>query len=463
MEDQSLAGHGAPRRIGHARRQQRGSGQHILRRSRWYTPIARRFRAGPARSSTTWPRAVMWSTCACPPSLPAWLPAGSRNRSTSLETEVAVPVSATTLPADRRASPPCARRRSTSSRPRARESPKAQPDLPRRIFAVQGSAALLTSTTRTGSAAIRARATSVCRFRSSTITGAATELACCQSRAWPRKVASPVAWCSCASAATTCAGPWPPRATAALPSLGRPAARFRLNPAGLHIAMRKGVARGLRNIDLVRRKLQSAVFHARTQRQVQPLARAFIDGAARRRPHRRRHATPGLAGGSWTAQHAHPRLPIGSAPRPPFPAFACPNCGRCHKMRLKPVAAAALPRSRRGGLFHARVANAGHGGQHRSLGQTARSNRRPQAWKATPGPCRAGSRPLPPLRRCRELCPAQSCPGQHCGNPHPPPASAKCGSLAACQPWSRLPARSIASCASPRPAPDARDATRPEP
>jgi len=46
----------------------------------------------------------------------------------------------------------------------------------------------------------------VCFWRSSTITGAVTELPCCQRRAWPLKVATPVACCNSASDEITCDG-----------------------------------------------------------------------------------------------------------------------------------------------------------------------------------------------------------------------------------------------------------------
>jgi hypothetical protein len=60
--------------------------------------------------------------------------------------------------------------------------------------------------------------------------------------------------------------------------------------------MRKRVPRLLGNVDLVRRELQAAVFHARAQGQVQPLSRALIDGPARRGPHRRLRLPSGASG-----------------------------------------------------------------------------------------------------------------------------------------------------------------------
>ena len=50
----------------------------------------------------------------------------------------------------------------------------------------------------------------------------------------------------------------------------------------------------LRYVDLVCRYLQSAVVHARAERQVQPLAGAFIDGPARSSPHWRLGLHSGL-------------------------------------------------------------------------------------------------------------------------------------------------------------------------
>src|ERR1700691_747339 len=58
------------------------------------SPVPRR----PPEVTTTCPRAVMRSTCAEPPSLPAWLPGGSSRSSASSDTDVAVGVSATTGP-----------------------------------------------------------------------------------------------------------------------------------------------------------------------------------------------------------------------------------------------------------------------------------------------------------------------------------------------------------------------------
>ena len=72
-------------------------------------------------------------------------------------------------------------------------------------------AAALTITTCTGLFALVVCATSVCFVRSSTITGAFTELPCCHSRTLPLKVAAPVECFSSALSATTCVGPCAPK------------------------------------------------------------------------------------------------------------------------------------------------------------------------------------------------------------------------------------------------------------
>ena len=49
-----------------------------------------------------------------------------------------------------------------------------------------------------------------------------------------------------------------------------------VEPGGLYVPVRIGVAGLLRHVDLVRRYLHSAIFHARACGEVQPLAGAFI-------------------------------------------------------------------------------------------------------------------------------------------------------------------------------------------
>ena len=241
-------------------------------------------------------------------------PAGISSRSTVSDVDVAVPVSATTAPA----TPPCITARCSAS-----EYSEIAPAHANhggrcrfcRASAVRTARAVARAVARSRRARVQqhrphrirrvggARRSASVRCWLSTISGPATEFACCHSRACPRNVASPVDWFSCASAAITCAGPLPPSATLLLtvtPPLVSAAVRRSAGPCRLHVAMRKGVARLLRYIHFVRRQLQAAIRNARIQRQVQPLAVALVYRFAR--PWRAAAvsvAAPGLAAGCW--------------------------------------------------------------------------------------------------------------------------------------------------------------------
>ncbi len=164
------------------------------------------------------------------------------------------------------------------------------------------------------------RAVSVCRCWLSTISGPATEFACCHSRACPRNVASPVDSFSCASCCNHVRRPIAAQRQAR-PGPRRPGFRppFRPRSAGpgcLHVAVRKGVARLLRYIHFLRRQLQAAILDARIQRQVQPLAPALIHRFAGRGAQRRLRLRAGLCR-RLLEEHHMPiqlgRLHIGSA------------------------------------------------------------------------------------------------------------------------------------------------------
>jgi hypothetical protein len=263
-----------------------------------YTPTAPRFRAGPRRSAPHARRrhAVHLRLAA----VLAGVIARGSSALNLIRYRGRRPVSATTVPS----APPCITAlRSASeyfrSPPRTRITDGCSRLARRGLLcpafpAFIPSPPALTSTARTGSAASVLRATSVCFCRSSTITGAATELACCHSRACPAEgglagrlvqlrlggnhVRRPLP-------AQSHTLPWPACRAAFCPAACLPDRCPDRNRSRSPSRCRAQTRRPIpRNVHLVRGKLQAAVFHARIQRQVQPLARALIDGAARRGP-----------------------------------------------------------------------------------------------------------------------------------------------------------------------------------
>ena len=264
-------------------------------------------------------------------------------------------------------------------------------------------------------------AVSVCFVRSSTITGAATELPCCHSRAPPLNVAAPVDLCNSACCAITCAGPCAPKlpctplAPPFLPGLGSVSRTRSHRPSTLPLRCP------------ARKRRPIAARHSTCPRSTQGLHPSPADSEtdAATAPHCRSphdlqwRATrvaqfPPSPVAAESTPHAHPQWPIQSASLHQSPLLAAWFRGRscassAPQANLRWSSAAfrlRLSRRSRYGLVPSAWS------AHR-LVRTPQSHRLPSSSARGPVHSRAGLWPQPLHRRCHESTPVPPCSCLH--------------------------------------------------